>query len=548
MSIPSRGLWTTVLRVSLVQLRAFDLAEAAEGLRHTLDMVDRAAADRPDLIVLPEVTYPAYFLRSREEYREARPLDAEGLVRTFGGRAAQHGVYLAVGAALPSESGEVANSALLLAPDGSLAGRYDKSFLWHFDRHWFQGGAHYPVFDTPLGQLGLLICADGRLPEIARCLALGGAQVIVDATAWVSWGRRPSELSNPQPEYMMSARALENGVWVVAAGKVGMEAGSIVYCGRSCVIDPQGQTLASAGTEEETVLTFELDPAQATGPPFARRPELYSALVAPTDDLPAVHLPDEPLVVGHGSQRLAVLQTTLPPTGAAFLEDARRWVETLRRQDTDLLLFPATPVRCLDAYPAPELLPPLKALSEKLGVMLGVVLLEKDAGARYRTFYLLDRGEVLLYHRQTHHDFDTAHPGLALGDRPCPVVSTRVGNVGAMLCAEGFVPEVARSLMLRGAEVLLWPADAPRFDVRPVARTRADENRVYLAVATAPTPEGGAYVVDPAGRVVASALAGREMACSAQVNRALSRWKEMAPATNVVLGRRPETYGLLLSE
>ncbi len=161
----------------------------------------------------------------------------------------------------------------------------------------------------------------------------------------------------------MSARALENGVWVVAAGKVGIEAGSIVYCGRSCVIDPRGRTLASAGTEEETVLTFDLDPAEATGPPFARRPALYSALTAPTEELPAARLPEEPLAVGPGSRRLAVLQATLPPTGAAFLEDARRWVETLRRQDTDLLLFPATPVRYLDAYPAPDLLPPLQALS-----------------------------------------------------------------------------------------------------------------------------------------------------------------------------------------
>jgi predicted amidohydrolase len=537
-----------LVRVSLLQLRAFDLKEAAEGLRHTLEMVDRAAAERPDLIVLPEVTYPAYFLRSREEYRRVRPLHADALLHTFGGRAAQHGAYLAVGVAFPSDEGEVTNSALLFAPDGSLAGRYDKSFLWHFDRRWFRAGAHYPVFETALGRLGLLICADGRLPEIARCLALGGAQVIVDPTAWVSWGRQPSELSNPQPEYMMSARALENGVWVVAAGKVGIEAGSLVYCGRSCVIDPRGRVLASAGTEEETILTFDVDPAEATGPPFARRPDLYSTLTAPTEELPAARLPGEPLAVGPGSRRLAVLQATLPATGTAFLQDARRWLETLRRQDVDLVLFPATPVRHLGAYPAPELLPSLQALSGQSGVMLGATLLEQATGARYRTFYLLDGGEVLLAHRQTHHGFHTESAGLALGNEPCPVVATRAGNVGVLLGAEGFVPEVARSLMLRGAEVLLWPLDAPRFDVWTVARCRADENRVYMAVATAPTAEGGAQVVDPTGRVVASALAGQEMACSAQVNRALSRWKDMAPATNVVLGRRPETYDMLLRE
>jgi predicted amidohydrolase len=117
-----------------------------------------------------------------------------------------------------------------------------------------------------------------------------------------------------------------------------------------------------------------------------------------------------------------------------------------------------------------------------------------------------------------------------------------------MVSAEGFVPEVARSLMLRGVEMILWPSDVPQSDMLPVARCRADENRVYLAVAAAPTPEGGAYVVDPTGRVVASALAGREMACSAQVNRALARWKDMAPGTNVVLGRRPESYDALTGE
>jgi predicted amidohydrolase len=115
-----------------------------------------------------------------------------------------------------------------------------------------------------------------------------------------------------------------------------------------------------------------------------------------------------------------------------------------------------------------------------------------------------------------------------------------------LLSAEGFVPEVARSLMLRGAEVLLWAHDAPEFDMQAVARCRADENRVYLAVATVPKAKDGACVVEPTGRVVAVALAGREMACSAQVNRALARWKDMAPGTNVVLGRRPESYGVLV--
>jgi len=64
-------------------------------------------------------------------------------------------------------------------------------------------------------------------------------------------------------------------------------------------------------------------------------------------------------------------------------------------------------------------------------------------------------------------------------------------------------------------------------------------------VVAAPSVEG-ALVVSPAGQVAASTLVGQEMACAAQTNRALSHWKDMAPDTHVILGRQPETYGILV--
>ena len=80
-----------------------------------------------------------------------------------------------------------------------------------------------------------------------------------------------------------------------------------------------------------------------------------------------------------------------------------------------------------------------------------------------------------------------------------------------MVAAEGFVPEVARSLMLRGAEFILWCGDDPGSPMMPiVARCRAEENRVFLACAAAPTANGATMVVDPGGRVLAQALEGRD--------------------------------------
>jgi predicted amidohydrolase len=535
------------VRVACVQIRAFDLEEAAEGLRNTLNMIDRAAADKPDLLVLPEATYPAYFLRSPEEHRDSASLSSEEILRTFGGKAAEHGVHLVVGLALEGADGRLGNAAALFGPDGSLIGRYDKSFLWQFDRRWFEGGRRYPVFDTAVGRLGLLVCADGRLPEIARCLALAGAQIIVDVTAWVSWGRQPDELTNPQREYMMSVRALENGVWVVAADKVGVEAGSIAYCGRSCVIDPQGGVRASASADREEVLLYEIPLESRTGVPVQRRPHLYGDLVRPTADLPVVAMLEEPLTPQAQSRRLATVAMPHARSTAEFLTRVERHTRTLRRQDADVIVFPEAAPSDLVPEAAEEVLAAVRALSREEGGLIALTLPERRGGALSSKGYLLAGGEVVLAHRQTHLLPSQAAAGLTPGDEPCPVLETAAGRVGLLVGAEGLVPEVARCLMLRGAELLLWPAPSLGVPLLPLARCRADENRLYLAVA-APSDAEGALIVSPAGQVIAATLLGEEMSMAAQVNLMLSRWKDMATDTNVVLGRLPETYGLLVSE
>jgi hypothetical protein len=75
-----------------------------------------------------------------------------------------------------------------------------------------------------------------------------------------------------------------------------------------------------------------------------------------------------------------------------------------------------------------------------------------------------------------------------------------------------------------------------------VARTRSDENRVYTAAAW---PDGG-IITAPTGAPLTIVPRGTGIAMAAQVNKALSRWKDMAPGTNVVHDRVPEAYGALI--
>jgi predicted amidohydrolase len=199
-------------RIALLQLPAFSLEQAAESLAHTLQRIDEVAArERPDIIALPEVTYPAYFL-GRADLVGCGVLSPAEAADRFAAKAREHGVYIAAGLALYAPGGGYANGALLFGRDGAVVGRYDKSFLWAFDTRWFSPGGAYPVFETDVGRVGILICADGRMPEIARSLALNGAQIVLDLTAWVSSGRRAADLTTTQVQHLVPLRAMENGV------------------------------------------------------------------------------------------------------------------------------------------------------------------------------------------------------------------------------------------------------------------------------------------------------------------------------------------------
>jgi|SRR5580700_2311221 predicted amidohydrolase len=237
------------LRVAALQLRAHDRSDFANARERIIEEVRRMAA-RADLLVLPEATFPAYVLGESavDETEIAAALDRLREIAV----ASQS--VIVVGAAARSD-GRVRNGAFAIDADGSLAGRADKLFLWHFDRRWFAPGDRIEPIRTAAGTLGVLVCADGRLPTIARTLVDRGAQLLVMPTAWVTSGRNPEALENVQADLLARVRARENGVPFVAANKCGSELGMVAYCGKSQVVDGRGEIVAIAGEREpETLL------------------------------------------------------------------------------------------------------------------------------------------------------------------------------------------------------------------------------------------------------------------------------------------------------
>jgi predicted amidohydrolase len=234
------------VRVAALQLRAHDRANFSQSLLDGIVAVAAAASETADMIVLPEGTLPGYVLGDArivaddEEAAIARALDrlAELAQRTS--------TAIVIGAAL--RSGEsLRNAAMVIDRDGSTAGRADKLFLWHFDRRWFDAGERVAPIQTSLGKLGVLVCADGRLPTIARALVDEGAEMLVMPTAWVTTGRDPHRLENVQADLLARVRGFENGVPFIAANKCGAELGMVAYCGKSQIVAADGRVIAIAG-------------------------------------------------------------------------------------------------------------------------------------------------------------------------------------------------------------------------------------------------------------------------------------------------------------
>lgn len=153
------------------------------------------------------------------------------------------------------ERGVVYNSAALIDPHGEVIGVYRKTHLFPTERKsaggWSTPGIKPVVVETEMGNIGLTICYDGDFPEIYRCEAIMGAEIIC----------RPSALLRSFEIWEMTnkARAYDNHVYLLACNMVGPDAGDNYYFGHSMIVSPIAQVQALArGTEE--VIAVELDP------------------------------------------------------------------------------------------------------------------------------------------------------------------------------------------------------------------------------------------------------------------------------------------------
>ncbi len=241
------------LTVSAVQMDT-SLGDLESNILRAEQYIRKASQAGATMIVIPELFNTGY--RLDERYSEFAETIPGPTVERLTSLAKSEDIYI-TGSITEKDvdSGQIFDTAFLVSPKG-LDGRYRKIHLWGREPEFFSKGNDFPVFDTPWGQVGLMICYDVGFPEASRSLVLAGADIILI----------PSAFGMPRLyawELATRARALENGCYLVAANRIGSEKDSI-FCGHSRIVDPQGSILVDAGLQEGILLaTIDLSEIDA---------------------------------------------------------------------------------------------------------------------------------------------------------------------------------------------------------------------------------------------------------------------------------------------
>jgi predicted amidohydrolase len=244
--------------------------DVAKSVELHLSYIEEAAAAGADLVVFPETSiqgYPANFSVMEAEADIKKMYDVAELVPggpsvdAIADKAREKGIHVIYGLTEASDRpGVVYNTMVLTGPDGYI-GKFRKVHVGLSEQMVWRTGDDWPVFETPFGRIGMLICYDKAFPESCRELTLRGADILVMSTAWPlmpGHGTGTDNLWVQQYDAFERVRAMENGRWFVSSNFIG-ELGGIEFFGMSQIINPVGEVVATTGTETVGLVTAEID-------------------------------------------------------------------------------------------------------------------------------------------------------------------------------------------------------------------------------------------------------------------------------------------------
>jgi predicted amidohydrolase len=244
----------------LVQMRSGRTPDQNIAVAEAL--IREAAAEGADYVLTPEMTN--ILDRNTNRLMGAAQIEQEDpALARFRDLADELRIWLHVGSLAVRGTMGVVNRGYLIAPDASVAARYDKIHMFDVDlpggESWRESRLYSPgdqavVADLPWTRLGLTICYDLRFPQLFRSLAHAGATVMAVPAAFTR------QTGQAHWHVLLRARAIETGSFILAAAQGGRHEDGRETFGHSLVVDPWGRILAEAG-EEPGIILAEIDPS-----------------------------------------------------------------------------------------------------------------------------------------------------------------------------------------------------------------------------------------------------------------------------------------------
>ena len=294
----------TKLVVGGAQMGAIQRADSRQAaVARMIALLEQAAARGVEMLVYPELALTTFFPRwYMEDQAEVdaffeRTMPSAETAPLFA-RARDLKIAITFGYAELTPEGRRFNTSLLTDRAGRIVGTYRKVHLpghtefdpqrthQHLEKRYFEpGDLGFPVWRNEGVVMGMAICNDRRWPEVYRCMALAGADLVVlgynSPAQLPDW---PEQNEHRALHHLLQAGAYQNATYVVGVAKAGVEDGHPLM-GGSIIVDPDGLVIARATTDEDELIVAPCDFAacafgKSTIFDFARhrRPEHYGRI------------------------------------------------------------------------------------------------------------------------------------------------------------------------------------------------------------------------------------------------------------------------------
>ncbi|WP_347548579.1 carbon-nitrogen hydrolase family protein [Pseudalkalibacillus hwajinpoensis] len=224
---------------------AFHNGEVDQNLTKMETMVTTCLTRNPDtkIIVFPELSATGYFLS--EGISELAEEKDGPIFQAMQHMAASNLVSIVYGYVEKDERGNIFNSIQYIHASGKNTGNYRKIHLTPLEREVFTAGSEPVTITTDIGTIGLMICWDLAFPELARNLALKGADILLVPSAW------EEPYDGPFLQFG-GARAIDNTVYLVACNHTG-QSGDLNFFGKSSIYGPDGQAITTAEKQYDII-------------------------------------------------------------------------------------------------------------------------------------------------------------------------------------------------------------------------------------------------------------------------------------------------------